>query len=343
MESDMTRLPSPLSHVDIAGTIYGATPDYRGGIGGGDYRYVDKFSTGEHVVTTTDELIAALGLATSGEVIFIPGDVELDFTGRIVADSYEFLIPAGVIIASDRGSGASLGAIIKCETLNASQGVLNIDGNDVRITGLRLQGPTPERFFDHWYRAFVDPALGSTYYYDVPVNSGIVVYNNRNYNNVEVDNCEIYNFTIGVSLSGQLGTTGHKVHHCYIHDNYRDGLGYGVGIDDCEVEISYNVFDRCRHGIAATGGDVTGYEAHNNIFYECYLYHIDMHQGPNFAGKYFNIHHNTFMQPGGKVGIQGSLPPSEPSFIQFNWFIERSSNDVIITGNTTESDNLPAT
>lgn len=97
--------------------------------------------------------------------------------------------------------------------------------------------------------------------------------------------------------------------------------------------IEFNIFDYCRHSIAASGQPGTAYEACNNIVLENgYVSSFDMHgggdrkDGTDIAGDWIKIHHNTFKAkwrgvnfvPG--VGIRGV--PTEGGEIHHNWFGE---------------------
>ena len=77
--------------------------------------------------------------ATAGQVVFIPSGTTLDLSGQ-----NSITIPAGVTIASDRGyNGAAGGKIRKYSGSGIS--MLTVGGNNVRVTGLVLEGPNPLR------------------------------------------------------------------------------------------------------------------------------------------------------------------------------------------------------
>jgi hypothetical protein len=118
---------------------------------------------------------------------------------------------------------------------------------------------------------------------------------------LEVDNCELSGWAHAAIYL--IKSKDNHVHHCYIHRNQRNGLGYGVTHNRAESLIEYNLFNYNRYSIAGTG---TGrpwdsYEARNNVEIEHSLSHnFDMHggkdrkDGTNFAGQWIKIHHNTF-------------------------------------------------
>ena len=74
--------------VELAGEIYGARSDSFGPIGGGN-GYAKVITGGDYTVTTLDALLAALSKAKPGEIVFIPGNVEIDLTPRIYIDNLE--------------------------------------------------------------------------------------------------------------------------------------------------------------------------------------------------------------------------------------------------------------
>ena len=59
--------------MQMGDTVYGARPDARGPIGGGE-AYTGVVTTGHYQVDNVDTLLAALAEARAGEVVFIPGE-----------------------------------------------------------------------------------------------------------------------------------------------------------------------------------------------------------------------------------------------------------------------------
>ena len=97
-------------------------------------------------------------------------------------------------------------------------------------------------------------------------------------------------------------------------------------LDISEALIEANVFDWCRHAIAATGRPGSGYEARYNLVLEHANGHsFDMHggrdrkDGTNVAGDWIKIHHNTFRAAGVyAIVIRGK--PRQGAAIHHNWF-----------------------
>jgi hypothetical protein len=116
------------------------------------------------------------------------------------------------------------------------------------------------------------------------------------------------------------------VHHNFIHHCQRAGLGYGVSLDQADALIEANIFDWCRHHIAATGAPGTSYEARYNIVLtNASSHYFDMHggrdrgDGTGIAGDWMKVHHNTFQGLDQKaVVIRGT--PNQPAYIHHNWF-----------------------
>ncbi|MHB8994321.1 MAG: hypothetical protein ACYC63_03615 [Armatimonadota bacterium] len=305
--------------VEIEGTVYGAKPDATGPIGGGA-GYTKIVTDGQYKVATVEELVAALGKAQAGEIIFIDPRAELDLTTLVYAEKLVLNVPGGVTIASDRGQNGSLGALIYSDAFQTAPMFL-AEGPDVRFTGLRVRGPDPKRRVDHHRRAFSSGREGkdaSSYYYKFPVSEGI----RTTHPGLQVDNCELSGFShAAIHLSG-----GDR-HH--LHHNQYHGLGYGVThgyLDKSQSLIEYNVFDYNRHSIAGTGKPGNAYEAANNVeLGHANGHYFDMHggrdrrDGTTIAGDWMKVHHNTFMlAEQAAIVIRGV--PQQIAEIHHNWF-----------------------
>src|SRR5690606_36585000 len=120
------------------------------------------------------------------------------------------LVPQGVTLASDRGHDGSPGALIYSDAF-ATSPMIRAGGPGVRITGLRLRGPDPERRLAFHHRVFTLGLGGSDAYYRLPNSQGVM----SEHGDLEVDNCEISAFSsAGVYLHGGKD---HHVHHNFIH------------------------------------------------------------------------------------------------------------------------------
>jgi hypothetical protein len=307
---------------------FGALPDALGPIGGGP-GYKNVLTKGNFAADTVDGLIDALAKAKAGQVVYVNEDVELDFTLRVMLGKLVLQVPEGVTLASGRGNNGSKGALIFSDHFD-TRPLIKIGGPNARITGIRLQGPDPRNRWDEIPK-LLDKG-GQELYYKFPVSDGI----GSGFAGLEVDNCEISGWShTGVALV--KGSDKARVHHSSIHHCQRRGLGYGVAVDQCEALIESNIFEHCRHSVAATGAPGTAYEARNNIIEEYgILSSFDMHgggdrkDGTNIAGEWIKIHHNTCKgkwkgsdgSAKGKcvpaVGIRGV--PSQGGEIHHNWF-----------------------
>lgn len=324
-------------YVDVEGVRYGADAERFGPIGGGPgYGNGVDPSDCSVSVASRDDLIAALAAASAGDVVCIEGTAELDFTD-VVMSGQAIRLPGGVTLASDRGRGGSLGALLFSTTLDTAR-LVEVTGADARITGLRLMGPDPLRREEHWCEAYCSdgPMLGPDHYYSIPNSRGISVTHDR----LEIDNCEIAGFShAGVLLEDG---EGHRVHHNFIHHNQRDGLGYGVSHDTAFSVIEANLFDYQRHSIAGTGRPGSGYEARHNVERGHSISHnFDMHgglareDGTDIAGTYTHVVSNTFFELPGEsletaIRIRGI--PEDMNLFELNWFAQASPSAAIVEG-----------
>lgn len=314
------------SYTILEDVVYGAQPDERGPIGGG-MGYVDVVTSGDTVATTLEELIDALDTASAGEVVFIPGDVEIDMTTLVYIDKLVLELPGGVTLASDRGVDGSPGALIYSDALD-TRVMLQVLGPDARVTGLRLRGPNKKRYMDHHRRAFGPGGDGHSYYYKFPTQRGIVTSDDR----LRVDNCEISGF--GHAAIFLQSGHDHHIHHNFIHHCQYNGLGYGVSHSEAASIIEHNLFDWNRHSIAGTGSPGCSYIARHNIELGTSLSHcFDMHggrdrgDGTDVAGTAIIIHNNTFRADKTPVVIRGV--PEETCEVFHNWFPEHEPGNAV--------------
>ena len=234
----------------IGDAVYGAEADESGPLGGGaGYGRIPP--GGGLRVRTVEELLEALAGAQAGEVVFVNGNAELDLTEWVFADATVLRIPAGVTLASNRGHEGSPGALLKSEAMGTSP-LIEVLGPGVRITGLRLRGPDPQRRLAFHYRVFAvqpgTPEEQNANYYKLPTACAIIADDDR----LEVDNCELSGWS-HAAVYLRKGAAEAHIHHNYMHHNQRSGLGYGVCLDRSDALIEANLFDYCRHHIAGTG------------------------------------------------------------------------------------------
>ncbi len=304
-----TQTPAPTP----GNNVYGADANPTGNpIGGGDgYTNIVSRSSADFIVDTKSELLSALQSARSGDVVYIEGNANIDMSG-----TYNTRIPAGVTLASNRGeNGASGGRIYQSKQSSPpSPAVLfRVDGQNVRITGLRIEGP--------------EKNTDSVNY------KPIGIYCTQR--NSEIDNCEIWGWcNAGINMAGTGGSSlkaGGYIHHNNIHHCQMDGLGYGIVVTAGGVAlIEANYFDYNRHSIAGDGVAGDGYEARYNICGPHALatspHPFDMHGkasgSTTIAGDEIRIHHNTFLatSPSGAYPIAIRGVPRVGAYIDHNWF-----------------------
>ncbi len=277
-----------------------STDPLGGGVG---YSGIVDPNSADFIVSTRSELLSALSSAKSGQIIYVTDSASINLTG----DS-PIAIPAGVTLASGRGRSSSLGALIYSNDLNTYP-LFSLKGENTRVTGLRLQGPDPERKTDQmtWLSAHGR-------YYDIPNSFGIW----SQYSDQTVDNCELFGWS-QAAIYFYPGSTGNYVHNNYIHNNQREGLGYGVSLNTGSSSlIEANIFDWNRHSIAGSRGSPDAcYEARYNLLLD--NGNFDMHGGNDVSDPTV-IHHNTLIDKSPPaVEIRGI--PTEGVWVYKNWAV----------------------
>jgi hypothetical protein len=263
----------------------------RGPLGGHNgYDRVVREADADVVVGSSEELEDALSSASSGDVVFVAGDAEID------AGETTFTVPSGVTLASNRGVDGTDGGLVQTE---AEIDVVRVEG-DARVTGLRVQGPFYEYFDPSWYAEGTGLRA---------VDDGI-----------EIDNCEVWGFAdAAIHADGDV-----RVHHSHVHHNPRDGLGYGVLCAGGHPTIEWNYFNYNRHSVASTGGH-HGYTVRFNHFAEEAVGGvIDIHKP---GGTSSEVHNNIVVAVDDVTGdseriqaIQIRGVPDETYAIHDNWF-----------------------
>jgi len=290
---------------------FGAEANPTGDPIGGGRGYRRVIAKGDLRAGTLRELLGALKRARPGQVVYVADDAEIDMSGQ-----KGVVIPGGVTLASGRGRDGSKGGLLFSTKLDAAP-LFRTGGDNVRVAGLRLRGPDPERRTDQMRK------LGKQgKYYSIPNSNGIQCAHKR----LEVDNCELSGWS-HAAVYLRKGAAEAHVHHNFIHHNQRLGLGYGVCLDQAVGLVEANRFDYCRHHIAGTGRAGTSYEARYNLVLEHANGHsFDMHGGADrkdktdVAGDWIRIHHNTFRATSvPAVVVRGK--PREACDVHHNWFL----------------------
>ena len=201
-------------------------------IGGGE-GYSRMVTNRDYTVKTKEEFLAALEKAKAGQVVYVDDEAEIDLTGHA-----NVVIPGAVTLASGRGRNGSKGGLISTTGpdlpprgtlwLSVAHPLLTAGGRKVRVTGIRLQGPStkPTKHSRAW---------------------GILC---RDHEGFEVDNCEMLGWTHAAIRISKAKNA--YIHHNYIHHCQLNGLGYGVSLEPpVNPLIMANKFDWVRHCIAS--------------------------------------------------------------------------------------------
>jgi hypothetical protein len=248
-----------------------------------------------------------------------PGTVIKLVPGTSLAlDGLTLNIPAGVTLRGDR-RGVLFAPLLYLSQLPTSEQIMldlggnNVGGNEVRITGLRLQGPCDS--------SGSNPSCPITATASKVRTWGVVTHDDKNANSI-VDHNDIYNWTqdgvgafgedVGVPLPGSNycsiddyctgnfdpSSRPHEtfVVRNFIHHNRVEEEGYGVeSYYGGYPFIEGNTFVSNRHAIAAGHGTVhSGYRAWNNlVLSDAPLQHPDrciLGQGFCFHVQDFDMH-----------------------------------------------------
>jgi hypothetical protein len=219
-------------------------------------------TSGFTTVRSEAELRAALAVATPGAVIQLGADIDLN--PSTMTQSME--VGSGVTIRGGRRGLQPGFAITYPPDFSIRIPVFTLRGEDIRITGLRVRGPSTRR----------DP--------DQIEFSGIVIVGNlsnaRWSSRTILDHNEMSGFTnAAIRASSEGGSaTGFcpasprskepriQVLRNYLHDNAKQGAGYGVEVSGGNsVLIRANTFSNNRHAIAATFDPRNDYYAYDNL------------------------------------------------------------------------------
>ncbi len=229
--------------------------------------------------STPNPVQVLIGALQSGHVR-IELCVDLDLTGKslLIGDDTS-LVAADACARSPLRPGPR---IFVTDHRPQSKPLFTIRGDRVRISGFRLEGPSPEAIYqsdDRLERAIqIAPFAGI----DRTQPDGSVVCVAEPITSIEVSNMEIYRWSgagIDVRDNKECGPRGRlsnatvgavKICNNFIHSNrHGDGNGYGVEVaSGAYALIERNVFDLNRHAIAGgsrEGNDFSGYTLRENL------------------------------------------------------------------------------
>ena len=202
--------------------------------------------------------------AHPGMVLKISPGAVLDFSGL-----YPVQVPSGVTIRGGR-RGLDLGARF-CKALDCDENnpmdapfggaMLKVSGSDVRVTGLRLEGPSRR----------TDPNVDTTravLAHDGPANARTIIDHNDvsgwTGGGIDVIGADDNDMTV-CNVEPPLFSNVFVARN-FLHHNRQQEKGYGVVTGKGGFPfIEGNTFLANRHAIAAAGGSRTGYFARFNL------------------------------------------------------------------------------
>ncbi|MCU0308369.1 MAG: hypothetical protein MUE51_11495 [Thermoleophilia bacterium] len=309
-------------------------------------------------------MVQALG--TPGTLVRIAPGVRMDLTGReriMIAERVTLtgdpLVrpvatgPGGPVTAplpllADPGAPAPLAPPVRRSatspgpllfTRSRPRPLLEIAGDDVRITGLRLHGPT-------WGSGEGDDNL----------ENGILVSGRVR---VEIADLEVAGWSgQGIRVNDKegriLGPQDVDIHdNVFHHNQHIGGNGYGVLTSaGAYATIRRNVFDLNRHAIASSGKAGTGYRAEHNLvlrgggvhgkWYNSFTHQFDVHGDANCPDIPGNRHTWNCGNAGDQYWMQGNAfqyvsddaiklrgTPRVAAYIDGNVFAHRSVSDAV--------------
>lgn len=240
---------------------------------GGGIEYdndVTRFDATMDVVYDRSDLKDRLANAGSGDVIWVNNDATIDLTGEKGLN-----LPSGATLASGRGIDGQRGALLYVDDgMDGDELFECAYESDIRFTGLQFRGPHPYYFC---------PDGGEPYdEYVAEMATCIWNYSNDGGYTAEIDNCQLWGWSQRAIAAGANSYENSiHVHHCSIHHNAIEHLGYGINLNNGPNHlIEYNYFEMNRHHITGFGQLTNGYEARYNYVgdgQECIDHPFDMH------------------------------------------------------------------
>ncbi|MDP9120270.1 MAG: FG-GAP-like repeat-containing protein [Acidobacteriota bacterium] len=275
---------------------------------------VTRETAGARVSTLADLKIA---IAAGVKVIWIENTSSIDL-GAVVDDRAGapdsiVQIPPGVTLASGRSETVAGGMLYVSRRTGPQPYMLSL-GEDARVTGLRLRGPSASTQDDHSQTTAI-----------LVRGTGAALIDRNEISFWPSAAVDIQNATNGRATADRIRVTNNFVHH-----NLMCGAGYGVVVGTKGyAKIDRNVFNYNRHSVADDGQPATGYIAELNFVLaggatcpgsRCshYEQHFDVHGTGSgcpggvdhcggAAGEYFAIRNNAIRgdQRYCEVGIFG--------------------------------------
>lgn len=227
-------------------------------LGGGEgYTLTPDPSEATYTVKPSDvaSLVETLKQARPGDLVYLPpGEYVFDDPGEYTNSTPLITVPAGVTLFGTRDQ--SILRTLPIDDVPVNHFTFIEMGDNSRITGITVIGPDTETGPLQGYIEQDGRTIATAYY--KPTASGISISGRT-----EVDNMVVIGFPYAAVVLRGPQADGF-VHHSYIAENVRTGLGYGVlPLDGAYVEVAYTKFYRNRHSMDATGGS---YYVHDSYF-----------------------------------------------------------------------------
>jgi hypothetical protein len=335
VNGEAVRRQGTLSVAPIANTTYALRARWRGRLVGTIASVTVRVALPPRVTISGNHLAPLLRQAvnTPDTTVRVRNNVRLDLS------LYPTLpIARGVTLIGGRTASVA-GPVLY--TRNRPKRLFVIRGNDVRISGLRIQG------------ADMDIASGddrSSAIYVWPGADAEIAH-------VEVDHNEIYgwsNAAVGIydaenRIRFDRNPWAVRIHDNFIHHNqHANSAGYGVVVGDgAYALIDRNVFDYNRHAIAGDGSDGSGYRLHRNLVLQHggrhkwgpfwrHTHQFDMHGqdwcgAPSYcgtAGHFMDIRLNSVLYTeGAAINIRGT--PQLGAWVASNVFAHEYPWDAV--------------
>lgn len=266
-------------------------------------------SDADRTVSSWSELDSALG-RSGVDVIWMDDDI--DMTGN------EFRL-SGQILAGDRGQDGSDGPLLYTNSKGQNsvggyggshRGSIELRG-DCHLTGIRFRGATHDAFDHPEYSGYIpSPAYGSRTerdeIYTRDRSRGITV----STSNGEISNCEIYGFaTQAISVGSHNNPRDTHIHHCHIHDNMQNSMGYGVDVRRGNALVEFCYFNGHRHALNGGGRWNCSYTLRYSLLGPANSSHVvDMHRlGNNISSASSDFNDRDYIgNAGGNLVIENN-------------------------------------
>ncbi len=228
-------------------------------MGGGEgYTLTPKPADATHVVEpgSVASLLDTLEQAEPGDLVYLPpGEYFFDDPEMYGRSRSMILVPAGVTLFGLRDE-----TILRTLPIDEVPSALSTFGlitmgPNTRLSGLTIIGPDTETGPLTGFIEKDGETIATAYY--KPTARGIEIQHKT-----EIDNISITGFPYAAILVHGSSADAF-VHHSYIGENVRTGLGYGVVLGQGGyAEVAFSKFYRNRHSMDSRGGSYYVHDSH---------------------------------------------------------------------------------